>query len=254
MILPYLQLPAEWPLRTINTGGQPVARHFASCIEKGVAQQLCILYSSSEATTACFNMVKRSEDFIEYACGRPLPAVEVKVISKDGDIVPPYTRGELCIRSEGMFKCYYNDEESTKIVLSEDGWYRSGDVGYMTDNGIFYVEGRISDTIYSGGIPVSPAIMETVLNSYKGVKSSMIVPVPDDTLQHAVCACFIPTSGSDVTEDNLRLYLVKVSAERPQLFAVLPKYFVKFDAFPETDTGKASRKLLATDAERRLKK
>ena len=198
-------------------------------------------------------MVKKSEDFIEYACGRPFPGVEVKVIGDDGNVVPPYTRGEIYIRSEGMFKCYYNDEESSKAVLSEDGWYKSGDVGYMTDDGIFYVEGRKLDMIYSGGVPFSPAIMETILNNYKGVKTSMIVPVPDDALQQAVCACFVPAPGSDVTEDNLRLYLDKVSAEKPQLFAVLPKYFVKFDAFPETAIGKVSRKLIAVDAEKRLK-
>ena len=197
-------------------------------------------------------MVRTCDDFTEYACGRPFPGVEVKVVSDNGDTVPPYIRGELCIRSEGMFKRYYNDDESTKAALSDDGWYKSGDVGYMTDKGIIYVEGRTSDTINFGGVPFSPAIMETLLNNYEGVKASMIVPVPDDTLQQAVCACFVPEPGSSVSEDNLCLYLEKVSAEKVHLFAAFPKYFMKFDAFPRTHTGKTSRTLLAEEAERRL--
>ena len=92
-------------------------------------------------------MVRKCNDFIEYACGRPFPGVEVKLVSHNGDTVPPYIRGDLCIRSAGMFKCYYNDDESTKAALSDDGWYKSGDVGYMIDKGIIYAEGRLTRSI-----------------------------------------------------------------------------------------------------------
>ena len=248
-----LQLPANWPLRTIGTGGQPVAKHFAGCLDKGVAKQFSIQYTSTEATLICYNLVKKREDFVEYACGMPFPGVEVKVVEADGKVVPPYTRGELYIRSEGMFQCYYNDKEGSKAVLSENGWYQSGDIGYMADDGIVYVEGRKSDMICSNGVSFSPAIMESVLNDQKGVKTSLIVSVLDKTAKQVVCACFVPSPGSDVTEDQLRLYLGKVSAEKSHLIAVIPNYFLRFDAFPGTFTGKASRKLVAEEVERRLK-
>ena len=197
--------------------------------------------------------MKKREDFVEYACGRPFPGVEVKVIGTDGKIVPPYTRGEIHIRSEAMFQCYYNDNEGSKAVLTDNGWYQSGDIGYITDDGIVYVEGRKSDLIYSNDLSFSPAIMESVLNDFQGVQTSLIVSVPDKTSNKVVCACYVPSPGSDVSEDQLRLYLGKVSAEKSHLIVVIPKHFLKFDAFPGTFTGKASRKLVAEEAERRLK-
>ena len=248
----YFQLPANWSLRTIGIGGQPVAKHSVSCIEKGVAKQLNINYGTSEATSVSSCIVTNGDDFVEYACGRPLPGVELKVVNNNSEIVPPFIRGEICIRSEGMFKCYYNDEVSTRAAMSEDGWYKSGDAGYMTDGGIIYVEGRTSDTIVSGGVAFSPAIMETLLNKFEGIKAAMIVSVPDETLKNAVCACFVSEEGSDVNDDILRRYLERISAEKVHLFPVFPKYLVKFDAFPQTHTGKASRILLAEEAERRL--
>ena len=247
-----LQLPPDWPLHTINTGAQPIAKHVADCIDKGVAKTLNVIYVSSEANLNTYNQVSRSEDFTEYTCGVPFPGVEVKIIGDDGDIVSPYARGEIYIRSDGMFQGYFNDPEKTNAVLLKDGWYKTDDLGFLTDEGLLYVEGRKSDMIISGGLNVAPAILENVLKNCPGILNVMVVPIPHDALYQVICACFIVKPGNDVHEEKLRQYCEDVHADKPGLFTVLPKYYLKFESFPVTSTGKSSRKLLTAKAVRRV--
>ena len=240
-------------MRILSTGGQPIAKHFTSCIDKGLTKNLNIIYGSSEANCVLSNLVSKTEDFIEFACGVPSAGVEIKIVGDDGTIVPPYTRGEIYVRSEGTFKGYFNDDEKTRAVLTEEGWYKTDDLGYMTEKGIFYVEGRKSDMILSGGFNVAPAILEAVLKQYPGVKDAVLVPIPHEIMYQVVCACFIPQPGSDVTEDGLHQYCREVHADKHCLFTVLPSYYLKFEAFPLTTTGKTSRKLLTVEAVHRIK-
>ena len=246
------QLLPDWPLHTIYTGGQPIAKQLADCIDKGLAQVLNVSYVSSETNTNTYNQVSRSEDFSEYACGVPFPGVEVKIIRDDGNIVSPYTRGEICIRSGGMFQGYFSDQEKTNAVLLSDGWYKTDDVGFLTVDGMLYVEGRRSDMIISGGLNVAPAILENVLKNCPGVLNAMIVPIPHDILHQVICACFIAKPGSDVDGAKLRKYCENIHSDKRRLFTVLPKYYLQFESFPEISTGKPSRKTLTAEAATRI--
>lgn len=247
-----LQLPRDWPLHTVITGAQPIAKHVADCIDNGVAKQLNVIYVSSEANTNTYNQVSRSKDFTEYACGVPFPGVEVKIIGEDGDIVSPYSRGEIYIRSGGMFRGYFNDPEKSKAVLVGDGWYKTDDLGFLTDEGLLYVEGRKSDMILSGGLNVAPAILENVLKNCPGVLNAMVVPIPHAILYQVICACFIAKPGSDVDDEKLREYCESVHSDKPRLFTVLPIYYLQFESFPEISTGKPSRKVLTAMAVSRI--
>ena len=239
-------------MHTIYTGAQPIAKHVAVCIDKGIAKTLSVSYVSSETNTNTYNQVNRSKDFTEYACGVPFPGVEVKIIGDDGDIVSPYTRGEIYIRSGGMFKGYFNDPEKTNAAMLKDGWYKTDDLGFLTDEGLLYVEGRKSDMILSGGLNVAPAILENVLKNCLGVLNAMVVPIPHATLYQVICACFIAKPGSDVDEEELREYCEGVYSDKPRLFTVLPKYYLKFKSFPEISTGKPARKVLTAMAVSRI--
>ena len=229
-----------------------MAKHVGDCIDKGVAKQLNVIYVSSEANTNTYNQVSRSNDFVEYACGVPFPGVEVKIIGDDGDVIIPYTRGEIYVRSGGMFLGYFNDPEKTNVVLQKDGWYKTDDLGFLTDEGLLYVEGRKSDMIISGGFNVAPAILENVLKNFPGILNAMVVPIPHDTLYQVICTCFIAKPDSDVDEEKLREYCEDVHSDKPRLFTVLPQYYLKFESFPLISTGKPSRKLLTEKAVSRL--
>ena len=201
--------------------------------------------------TLC-NLVDKSEDFIEHSCGKPVPGNELKIVDDNGEIVPVYTRGELYVRTKGMFFGYYNDQEKTRRVVTEDGWYKTDDVAFMTEDGMFYLEGRKSDMIISGVMNVSPAILEAILKNCPGLKDAMVVPTPHETLYQVICACFIPEPGSDLTEEHLRRYCEEMHTDKRRIFTVLPTYYLPFSKFPEVASGKPSRKKLIEEAVSRL--
>ena len=143
-----------------------------------------------------------------------------------------YTRGELYVRTKGMFVGYYNDQEKTRRVVTEDGWYKTDDV--------------------AGAMNVSPAILEAILKNCPGLKDAMVVPTPHEILYQVICACFIPEPGSDLTEDHLRRYCEEMHTDKRRIFTVLPTYYLPFSKFPEVASGKPSRKKLIEEAVSRL--
>ena len=123
----------------------------------------------------------------------------------------------------------------------------------MLEDGSLIVEGRKSNMIISGGMNVAPEILEKLLNSCPGVESCVIVPVPDDVMYQVICACVKVVPGSDVDEATVRKFCEAAHSDKLGLFTVLPKYYIFMDSFPETNTGKVSRKQLADIAEKTFK-
>ena len=117
-------------------------------------------------------------------------------------------------------------------------------MGWMTENGDIHVEGRRSNMILSGGMNVAPEILETVLNTCTGVANAIIVPVSDPVYYQVMCACIRRGRDSSVTEETLTEFCKTVHNDKPSLFTVLPKFYMFLESFPETSTGKTSRKEL----------
>ena len=212
-----------------------------------------VAYGSSEVSLCLCNLVDSSHTFIEHSCGKPVPGMEVKIVDNNGETVPVYTRGELYVRTKAMFAGYYNDPVKTREVVTEDGWCKTDDIAFMTEDGDFYIEGRKSDMIISGAMNVAPNILEAVLKNCPGIKDVMVVPIAHETLYQVICACFITDDGSDLKEVDFQRYCEDIHADKPRMFTVLPAFYLAFQSFPETTTGKPSRKLLAEEATRRLK-
>ena len=191
--------------------------------------------------------------FKDNCIGKPYKDIQMKICNEGGQIVPTNERGEIYVKSEGMFQGYYNDPEKTKAVFTEDGWYKTDDIGYVTEEGLFFCEGRKSETIISGGINVVPIILEAAIKKCPGVESVVCVPVAHEVMFQVVCACIIRNDGSDLTEDQLRQYCEEVHNDKSRLFTVLPTHYLFLTEFPETYTGKLSRKKLAEMAADRFK-
>lgn len=236
------------------SGGQPLTKSLAECLGKS-SQFLHCVYGSSEALFLTQSFVTDRNSFTEYGCGKSikLQGLEMKVVDDDGNTLPVNTSGEIYVRSPCMFKGYLNDPEKTSNVLSPDGWYKTDDVGKMTENGEFFVEGRKSNMIISGGMVVAPEIMEQVMKTFPGIDSVVVVPVPDEKFYQVLCACVIKKTGMDVTEERLRECCENFYTDKPGLFTVLPKFYLFLERFPETNTGKTSRKELEKIACSRFK-
>ena len=253
MVLFVLQeiIGADWPVQMVGSAGQPMSKKFASCIGK-LGKKFGTGYHSTEFLVGCGLIVENPEDFKNYAVGHALKGVQMKICDDGGETVPANTRGEIYVKSVGMFKEYYNDPEKTKSAFTEDGWFKTDDIGYVTEDGMFFCEGRKSDMIISGGLNVAPAILETAIQNYPGIARVVCVPVAHDVMHQVICACVIVEAGRNVTEDQLRQYCGDIHNDKPRVFTVLPTYYLFLDRLPETYTGKESRKILAKMAAERF--
>ena len=117
------------------------------------------------------------------------PFTEAKIIdTQTGRIVPRGTHGEICTRGYCVFKGYWNDPEKTAETVDEDGWYHSGDVGYLTEDGGLVVTGRSKEMIIRGGENIYPAEIENVLLQMKEINDAHVIGVPDERFGEEVAA------------------------------------------------------------------
>ncbi|XP_052759945.1 uncharacterized protein LOC128202831 [Mya arenaria] len=247
------KIPSDCSLRYILTGGQPITRGAVQCIGPLCTSVVCA-YGGTEFIICGLGVVTDIENFVEFSCGKVItgPGFEFKIVDKGGKVVPMNERGEIFIRSRVIFKEYYNDPEKTKQAFTDDGWYKTDDLGRMTSDGQIFVDGRKSNMIISGGMNVAPEILERVLKNCPGFGAAALVPVPDPVFYQVVCACVIKQDGSDLTEETLRRFCEDYHNDRPGVFTVLPKFYMFLDEFPLLSSGKLSRKDLKKLAQERF--
>ena len=122
-----------------------------------------------------------------------------------GEVVPIGQRGEIAVKGPTLMLGYIGvplDE-----TLDADGFFRTGDGGYLDERGRLFWQGRLTDIIKTGGANVSPAEVDSVLATYPGVKVARTVGVPHETLGEMVVACIVPSEGSALDETSIRNYL-----------------------------------------------
>ncbi|GAB3115110.1 long-chain fatty acid--CoA ligase [Aestuariicella hydrocarbonica] len=138
--------------------------------------------------------------------GALLPGNIMKIVDPlIGNIVPMGERGEVCIKGPTLMKGYLG--KSPEETFDEDGYYRTGDGGYIDENGHLFWEGRLNDIIKTGGANVSPEEVDTVIGNYPGVKRSQTVGVPHETLSEMVVACIVPVDGATLDEEEMIAFL-----------------------------------------------
>ena len=165
--------------------------------------------------------------------------VEIGIVDNDHHLLPPGKTGQIAVRGPSIMKGYLGNPEETMRVMHE-GWFLSGDEGYVTDDGQLFMTGRIKDIINIAGIKVSPYEVEAVLLRHPDIEEAAAVAAPD-VLYGEVVKAFVKTkTGSEVTEREI----VRFTSERLINFQV-PKSIVFVDSFPLNNMGKLDRKRLA---------
>ena len=134
------------------------------------------------------------------SCGQPAVGVEIRIVGTDGAPVPTGEVGEVTIRGDNVMVGYWNKPEQTAAALV-DGWYRSGDLGYLDEEGYVYLVDRAKDMIVSGGENVYSTEVEDVLYRHPAVLEAAVFGVPDPHWGEAVHAVVIPRS--EITEREL---------------------------------------------------
>lgn len=179
-------------------------------------------YGNTETFTisTCFPACT-PEETIAGSSGVPLPGVTVKITDPlTGTVLNIGEHGEICVKGPTLMLGYVGTPLDE--TLDADGYFHTGDGGYLDDEGRLYWKGRLTDIIKTGGANVSPLEVDEALAQYSGVKIGRTVGVPHDTLGEMVVACIVPHTGHtlDATaiRDHLRTLLASYKVPREILF------------------------------------
>jgi len=200
------------------------------------------MYGMTETTGTIVALAP--EDHVEglermRSAGKPLPGVEVAILDLDGNRLPPRAVGEIATRSGSNMVGYWNLPDATARTLTQDGWLRTGDAGYMDEDGYVYIHDRIKDMIISGGENIYPAEVESALCDHPDVAEAAVIGIPDDKWGEAVKAVIVLKPGKTATEMDIISFL------RSRIAAYKTPKSVDFtDALPRNPSGKILRRSL----------
>lgn len=168
------------------------------------------------------------------SAGTVTPAVtELKIIAAGGSEQPANEAGEVCIKSSANVRCYWNKPEATAAAFN-DGWFHTGDVGYLDDDGYLFIVDRIKDIIIRGGENISCIEVEATLYEHEAVAEAAVFGVPDARLGEVVFAVVVARDASPLEAEQLRGF----AAERIAAFKVPEHISVIHESLPRTGTGK----------------
>jgi acyl-CoA synthetase (AMP-forming)/AMP-acid ligase II len=161
--------------------------------------------------------------------------VEVRVVDEKGEDLPRGEAGEILYRSSTVMKGYYKDEEKTREVM-EDGWFRSGDVGYLDESGEIRVVDRKKECINTGGEKVFPLEVEEIINRHPKVEDVCVVGVPDEEWGNTIRAVVQRKAGAELDDQEIRDFC------RSELAGYkIPRTVVFVDELPRSPVGKMLR-------------
>ena len=184
---------------------------------------------------------------ITIKTGKPIPMAEIEVVDAAGNILPHdgASTGEVVMRSPWLTQSYFKARDKTQ-ELWRNGWLHSGDVGYIGADGYLQITDRIKDVIKSGGEWVSSLDLENLLSQHEAVLESAAIGMPDEKWgeRPLMIVTLKPEFQGKVSEEELKAFMKKGSAE-----GKLPKYgvpdrYVFTDAIPKTSVGKLDKKVL----------
>ncbi len=181
--------------------------------------------------------------------GFPTPLIhEVKIIDEDGKELATGDQGEVCIRSASNFRCYWKNEEATKESLSSDGWFRSGDVGYLDEDGFLFIKDRIKDIVIRGGENIACLEIEAVLAEHPAISEASVFGVPDERLGESLATRIALEPGQTVTEAEVSSFLEEKIAK----FKIPSHVWIQEEELPRIASGKTAKKQMREEAIKEL--
>ena len=171
--------------------------------------------------------------------GKPLPNTDIKVIDDKGNTLADNEAGELCVRGPQVMLGYWKNEAATAKVLSDDGWFKTGDIATIDNEGYISIVDRQKDMIIVSGFNVYPNEIEGILTSHPEVIEAAVIGVPDANSGEAVKAFLVRTPDSAIEDDELKVFC------RELLTAYkIPRFYEFRDELPKTNVGKVLRRAL----------
>jgi fatty-acyl-CoA synthase len=218
-------------LRSIGAAGAPVpVPTLRTWLARGVTMQQA--YGMTEAAPGCTVLDSADAQRKVGSAGKPVFFTDVRVARPDGTDADPDEVGEVLVGGPNIMAGYWDDDARTAEVLV-DGWYHTGDAGYLDAEGFLFIRDRYRDMIISGGENIYPAEIESALLELPGIDEAAVIGVPDEKWGEAVLAYVVLSLGAPADPQTLRTGL------RERLAGYkLPRHFRFVTDLPKTATGK----------------
>jgi acyl-CoA synthetase (AMP-forming)/AMP-acid ligase II len=242
-----LKLPERFDLgslKTIRYGGAPISPAKLEALLDQFGPVFVQGYGSTECWPSCTILTKEDhgtetpEKIKRLASvGQPFPGQEIMVCDQEGRFLPPGSEGEIWIRGANTVAGYWRDPEQTAENFSPNGFWKSGDIGLLDEEGYLYLVDRKKDMVVTGGYNVYASEVENCLNSHPAVQNSAVVGVPDETWGEAVYAVVVLRETRGVTPGELiefcKAHLARYKA---------PKHVEIVTELPLSPAGKVLRR------------
>jgi len=236
---PSLDAAACRTMRLFISGSAPLLADTFDAWRERTGHVILERYGMSETVMITSNPYRPERARLGGTVGVALPGVGVRVRDDQGRACATDEIGGIEVRGPSIFAGYWQMPEKTREEFTADGWFRTGDVGRLSADGVLTLIGRSKDLIISGGFNVYPAEIEGRINDLPGVAESAVVGVPHPDFGEAVVAVVVPRAGATLAPEAVIATLKSAIAH----FKV-PKHVKLVDALPRNAMGKVQKKLL----------
>jgi fatty-acyl-CoA synthase len=225
-------------IKTLICGAAPVPESLIELYgERGI--DFCQGYGLTE--TAPFSSFLTPEWAISKlgSAGQAPLYSDTRIVDNDNRPLPVGERGEICLRGPNIMKGYWNRPEATAEAIDMEGWFHSGDIGYLDEDGFLFICDRLKDMVISGGENVYPAEVEGALYRHEAIAEVAVIGMPDEKWGEAVTAIVALHSGQELTLEDLREFAEPLLARYK-----LPLRLHIVDALPRNPAGKVLKFVL----------
>ncbi|RRO20782.1 long-chain-fatty-acid--CoA ligase [Saccharopolyspora rhizosphaerae] len=220
-------------VRTFICGGAPAPK---ALIERYGQRGVTFVQGYGLTETAPLALVLRTDEVdakIGAAGNQVLPLSDVRLVDAENNSVPAGERGEICVRGPQVMAGYWKDKAATDAVIDAEGWFHTGDIGVVDDEGYVYVVDRVKDMVISGGENVYPAEVEDVLFHHPAIADVAVVGTPHDRWGEAVTAVAVLHPDATLSLEELREF-----AQGRLAGYKLPLRLEVVEELPRTSSGK----------------
>jgi acyl-CoA synthetase (AMP-forming)/AMP-acid ligase II len=246
-----LLLHPDWHTRDVSSlklmggGGAPLQPDLVEKIDKSLdAGAPSTGYGLTETSGIVTANAARLYLAKPASCGRVVPTLDAKLIDELGDDLPssPDSLGELCVRGAVVIKGYLNRPEATADAI-RDGWFRTGDIARIDEDGYVFIVDRAKDMVLRGGENVYCSEVETAIYEHPDIAEAAVFGIPDDRLGEDVAAAVVLRDGASLTAADLQGFL----AERIAKYKIPATIWVRGDALPRNANGKFLKRELRSE-------
>jgi long-chain acyl-CoA synthetase len=224
------------------SGGAPMPVEILRGFDEAFGAKVLEGYGLSETTgMGSFNTPDRERK--PGSIGVPVGGTEIRLVDSDDNEVPPGEPGELVMRGPFVMKGYWNRDDATEEVM-RSGWFHTGDIATVDEDGYYFIVDRKKDLIIRGGYNVYPRELEEVLYEHPAVREAAVLGVPHESLGEEVGAAVTLKEGEDIDPDELRDYMKQRVATYKY-----PRTVWIVDELPKGPTGKIIKREIEVPAE-----